>query len=133
MRAGWNSWLESVDNRQIALARVRRALALLCNRSLAGAFTRWRTLRELAVLTGAAAHRVGWQPCRACRPLRGDELVGTRPVAAEGGGPGAATSEAKRAWLAKQAVPSWRSRMRVRSAARMGQRRAAPVTFTARI
>ena len=59
----------------------------------------------------SGARSVGWQPCRACRPLRGDELVGTRPVAAEGGGPSAATSEAKRAWLAKQAVPSWRSRL----------------------
>ena len=58
VRAGWNSWLESVDNRQLALGRVRRALSQLCNRSLAGAFSRWRTLRELAVLTGAAAHRV---------------------------------------------------------------------------
>ena len=59
----------------------------------------------------SGARSVGWQPCRACRPLRGDELVGTRPVADEGGGPSAATSEAKRAWLAKQAVPSWRSRL----------------------
>ena len=58
LRAGWNSWLGSVDSRQAALGRVRRALALLGNRSLAGAFRKWRTLRELAVLTGAAAHRV---------------------------------------------------------------------------
>ena len=70
------------------------------------------TLALALTLTLTLALTLTRQPCRACRPLRGDELVGTRPAAAEGGGPSeVATSEAKRAWLTKQAVPSWRSRM----------------------
>eukprot|EP00964_Phaeocystis_antarctica_P042610 scaffold24430_cov37-Phaeocystis_antarctica.AAC.2 len=62
----------------------------------AAAATAAATVDAANAAIGDAQHvNMGWQPCRACRPLRGDMLVGTRPVAGEGGVPTAATSEAR--------------------------------------